>query len=331
LRQMNRRKLNFAIASFHYHNIIMKIFSATRQVLTIATFLILLNVMFASCNGKDNKASIQPDDRKANYLAFLSSIPFPKTLSFCGENVPLDIPEVRERAEREFYLNLQSPGQLILYIKRAGRYFPTFDKILKEENAPDDLKYLAVAESALFMARSPKDAIGVWQFMEPTARSMGLRVDEFVDERRHVGKSTKAAIQYLKSGYAASKSWSLAAAGYNMGHGSVKENIAFQKGETFYDLFLNEETSRYVLRIAVIKELMEHAEKYGLTLTKDDVYAPEEVRTVKVDRPITDLAEWAINNGTSYKDVKILNPWILKRALPAPKGSPYYIDVPGKN
>ena len=164
--------------------------------------------------------------------------------------------------------------------------------------------------------------------MEPTARSMGLRVDEFIDERRHVGKSTKAAIQYLKSGYSASKSWSLAAAGYNMGHGSVKENIDFQKGETFYDLFLNEETSRYILRIAIIKELMEHAKKYGLNISEEDIYKPSKVKTVKVDRPIVDLAEWAINNGTSYKDVKLLNPWILKRALPAPKGVPYYIDVP---
>jgi hypothetical protein len=249
-------------------------------------------------------------------------------LTFCGEKVPLDIPEVRERAEREFYLNLQTPGQLILYIKRAGRFFPLFEQMFKEEHVPDDLKYLAVAESALFMARSPKDAIGVWQFMEPTARSMGLRVDEFIDERRHVGKSTKAAIQYLKSGYSASKSWSLAAAGYNMGHGSVKENIDFQKGETFYDLFLNEETSRYILRIAIIKELMEHAKKYGLNISEEDIYKPSKVKTVKVDRPIVDLAEWAINNGTSYKDVKLLNPWILKRALPAPKGTPYYIDVP---
>jgi hypothetical protein len=306
----------------------MKSLYEVRHALTVSCLIILMNVMLVSCKGKDNKEPISDRDLRANYLAFLSNVPFPETLTFCGEKVPLDIPEVRERAEREFYLNLQTPGQLILYIKRAGRFFPLFEQMFKEEHVPDDLKYLAVAESALFMARSPKDAIGVWQFMEPTARSMGLRVDEFIDERRHVGKSTKAAIQYLKSGYSASKSWSLAAAGYNMGHGSVKENIDFQKGETFYDLFLNEETSRYILRIAIIKELMEHAKKYGLNISEEDIYKPSKVKTVKVDRPIVDLAEWAINNGTSYKDVKLLNPWILKRALPAPKGTPYYIDVP---
>jgi hypothetical protein len=287
-------------------------------------------ISVSSCTGSESKEKISIDETKGNYLTYLSAIPFPKTLSFCGEKVPLEILEVRERAEREFYLNLQTPGQLILYIKRAGRYFPLFEKILKEEQVPDDLKYLAVAESALFMARSPKDAVGVWQFMEPTAKSMGLQVDEFVDERRHIGKSTRAAIQYLRSGYNASKSWSLAAAGYNMGHGSVKENITFQKGESFYDLFLNEETSRYILRIAVIKELMEHADKYGIVLSKDDVYPEPIVTTVKVDRPIMDLASWSINNGTSYKDVKLLNPWILKRALPAPKNGAYYIDIPNK-
>jgi len=306
----------------------MNSFFEVRRAGMVSCLIILMNLMFVSCNGKDNKEPLSSKDLKENYLAFLSNVPFPTTLSFCGEKVPLDIPEVRERAEREFYLNLQTPGQLILYIKRAGKFFPIFEQMFKQENVPDDLKYLAVAESALFMARSPKDAIGVWQFMEPTARSMGLRVDEFIDERRHVGKSTKAAIQYLKSGYSSSKSWSLAAAGYNMGHGSVKENIVFQKGETFYDLFLNEETSRYLLRIAVIKELMEHAEKYGLRISEDELYKPSKVKTVMVDRAITDLAEWAINNGTSYKDVKLLNPWILKRTLPAPKGGAYYIDVP---
>lgn len=291
---------------------------------------LFLVISCTSCTGSENSKKVSMDEYKGNYLTYLSSIPFPKNLSFCGEQVPLDNPEVKERAEREFYLNLQSPGQLILYIKRAGRYFPLFEKILKEEQVPDDLKYLAVAESALFMARSPKDAVGVWQFMEPTAKSMGLRVDEFVDERRHIGKSTRAAIQYLRSGFNATKSWSLAAAGYNMGHGGVKENIVFQRGESFYDLFLNEETSRYILRIAVIKELMEHAEKYGLVLSKEDVYQVPKVTTVKVDKPITDLSAWALNNGTSYKDVKLLNPWILKRALPAPKNGAYYIDIPNK-
>ncbi len=283
-----------------------------------------------ACNAKQPSNDETPSQLKGNYLAYLSSLKLPEELTFCGEKVPLEIPEVRERAEREFYLNLQSPGQLILYIKRAGRFFPMFEKILKEENTPEDIKFLAVAESALFMARSPKDAIGVWQFMAPTAKSMGLQVDDYVDERRHIEKSTRAAIAYLRSGYSYSKSWSLAAAGYNMGHGSVKENMDFQKTETFYDLFLNEETSRYVLRIAVIKELMTHSEKYGLNLESHDQYQPEKTVSVKCTSGISDLTQWALQHGTTYKDVKILNPWILKRSLPAPKSGAYYVEIPSK-
>ena len=146
----------------------MKSLYEVRHAMTVSCLLILMNIMLVSCNGKDNKESISNKDLKANYLAFLSNVPFPETLTFCGEKVPLDIPEVRERAEREFYLNLQTPGQLILYIKRAGRFFPLFEQMFKEENVPDDLKYLAVAESALFMARSPKDAIGAVSYTHLT-------------------------------------------------------------------------------------------------------------------------------------------------------------------
>ncbi len=265
---------------------------------------------------------------EGNYAKYLASLKFPEKLSFCGERVPLEIPEVRERAEREFYLNLQSPGQLILYIKRSGRYFPMFERMLKEENVPDDLKYLAVAESALFMARSTKDAVGMWQFIPATGKRMGLQIDEFVDERRNPEKSTRAAIEYLRNGFVKRKSWTLAAAGYNMGHENVNDNLEFQDKNSFYDLYLNEETSRYILRIAVIKEILEHAESYGITIDTKDVYHPDNVTLIECDSAIPDLTAWAEKHNTTYKDVKILNPWILKRSLPAPKGLAYKIAVP---
>ncbi|MBK9248431.1 MAG: transglycosylase SLT domain-containing protein [Ignavibacteria bacterium] len=293
----------------------------------------LLSTQFVSC-AEPSKIRSQPQtnvtlkNEDGNYARYLASLKFPDYLSFCGERVPLDIPEVRERAEREFYINLQTPGQLILYIKRAGRYFPLFEKILKEDNAPDDLKYLAVAESALYMARSTKDAVGMWQFIPATGKRMGLQIDEYVDERRHPEKSTRAAIEYLRSGYKKYKSWTLAAAGYNMGHENVGNNLDFQEKTSFYDLYLNEETSRYVLRIAMVKELMEHADKYGLTLDKQTVYRDTAVKMVSWESQISDLSEWAMKHGTTYKDVKILNPWILKRNLPAPKNGSYQILIP---
>ncbi|HCN04445.1 MAG TPA: murein transglycosylase [Bacteroidetes bacterium] len=248
----------------------------------------------------------------------IAKVSIPEKLSFCGEEVPMDIAEVRERVEREFYINLQTPGQIILYLKRSARYFPTFEKLLKEANAPDDLKYLSVAESALYMARSPKDAVGLWQFIPGTARAMGLLVNDDVDERRHIERSTRAAIAYLKSGYDSNGSWTNAAAGYNMGHGSFAENMRYQGKKDFYDIFLNEETSRYILRIAVIKHLMEQAHTYGIIVPEESRYAPEQTRVIRERSAISNLAQWATDHGSTYKDVKLLNPWILKRSLPDP-------------
>lgn len=251
----------------------------------------------------------------------ISTWKLPSTLTFCGESVPLDIPEVRERAEREFYLNLQTPGQLILYIKRSARYFPVFERELKSAGAPDDLKYLSVAESALFMARSAKDAVGLWQFIPSTGRAHGLVINDDVDERRNVVKSTRAAIAYLTAGRSANGSWANAAAGYNMGHESFRGSKDYQQAKDFYELYLNEETSRYLLRIAVIKHIMEHATEYGIVIPERDRYHASATRTVTVREAISDMATWARQNNTTYKDVKLLNPWILGRTLPTPQGS----------
>jgi membrane-bound lytic murein transglycosylase D len=253
----------------------------------------------------------------------------PERLTFCGEDVPLHIPEVRERAEREFYVNLQTPGQIILYLKRAGRYFPLYERLLRESGVPDDLKYVSVAESALFMARSPKDAVGLWQFIPATAKAMGLVVTDDVDERRHPERSTAAAIKYLHQGFKQTGSWATAAAGYNMGHENLAENQRFQSSHNYYDLFLNEETSRYILRIAIIKHIMEQAGSYGIALPASALYSPTFTRAIPVEGGIANLAEWAAAQGTTYKDVKLLNPWILKRALPTPpKGHLWVIDIP---
>lgn len=260
----------------------------------------------------------------------ISTWKLPDTLTFCGERVPLEIPEVRERAEREFYMNLQTPGQIILYLKRSARYFPIYERILKDMQAPQDLRYLSVAESALFMARSSKDAVGLWQFMAGTARDNGLLVDEDVDERRHPERSTKAAVKYLRAGYDSNGSWTNAAAGYNMGHTSFARTRDFQSGTSFYDCYLNEETSRYILRIAVIKHIMERAHEYGIVVPAKERYQIEKTRRIRVTEGIDNLATWAAAQGTTYKDVKLLNLWILGRKLPPPSRGAWEIDVPTK-
>ena len=292
-------------------------------------FAFIVVLLIISCKETKNVQSQSHQNKHQNHFAFISSIEIPSKLDFCGERIPLEIPEVRERVEREFYLLMQQPGQIILYMKRAGRYFPLFERILKEEKVPDDLKYISVAESALYMSRSAKGAVGLWQFMEATAKSMGLIVDEFVDERRNPEKSTYAAVKYLRNGKDSHKSWTLAAAGYNMGHSGVAENKEFQGVKDYFELFLNEETSRYIFRIVVIKEILSNPEKYGFTLKPEQLYKPDNVKIIKVSTEILNLAEWAKSQGTSYKDVKLLNPWILKRNLPAPKkGTTYEIAVP---
>jgi membrane-bound lytic murein transglycosylase D len=290
-------------------------------------YVMFIFVLF-SCKDSERLQSQTYKELPTQFNAYLSSLQLPNKLDFCGERIPIEIPEVRERVEREFYLLLQQPGQIILYLKRAGRYFPMFEKILKEEKAPDDLKFLSVAESALYMSRSGKGAVGLWQFMESTAKTLGLQVDDNVDERRNPELSTYSACKYLKQGYNKHNSWIMAAAGYNMGHTGVNESKEFQGVTDYFEMFLNEETSRYILRIVVIKEIMTHPDKYGFLLKPEQLYQPDKIKTIKVERAIDNLAEWAKKQGTTYKDVKILNPWILKRALPVPKGKAYEIAIP---
>lgn len=292
-------------------------------------YFLLIIFILISC--KETKEVACQQTGESEYLHFLSTIKLPSQLDFCGEIIPLGISEVRERAEREFYVLLQQPGQIILYLKRSARYFEMYERIFKEENVPDDLKYLSVAESALYMARSPKNAVGLWQFIPETGRSMGLIIDDYVDERCHPEKSTRAAVQYLKDGYSKFKSWTLAAAGYNMGHTGVTENLKFQDVKDFFDLFLNEETSRYILRIVIIKEIMKNPQKYGFNLNKEELYYSEKYETINYKNSIENLSDWAKQNGTTYKDIKLLNPWILKRFLPSPpKNKQWEIAVPVK-
>lgn len=300
---------------------------------TLIKFTLVLFALFLMSCSDDKKATGEnlPNGSDKNFFEYLSKIKLPDKLDFCGEVAPLGDSEVRERAEREFYVILQQPGQLILYLKRSGRYFELFERIIKENDMPDDIKYVAVAESALFMARSSKDAVGLWQFIPETARQCGLEVNDFVDERRSPEKSTVAAMKYLKEGYVLHKSWTMAAAGYNMGHKNLADNVEFQKTDNFYNLYLNEETSRYIFRILLIKEMMTRGAAYGLKIDREDYYKPENTKVIECSTEIEDLSEWAISHGTTYKDVKILNPWILKRKLPRPiTGKVYEIQVPAK-
>ena len=253
---------------------------------------------------------------------------FPVSTDFAGEQTPLQISDVRERLDRELLVNANLDATTLLVIKRANRAFSIIEPILKKYNVPDDFKYLAVIESNLLNAVSPAGAKGVWQFMPETARQIGMEVNDVVDERYSLEKSTEAACKYFLNSKAKFGSWTLAAASYNGGVGGVSRQIEMQKVSNYYDLLLVEETSRYVFRILALKEIMKSPAKYGFIINPDELYVNLPVKKLEIDSSITDLADFAKKQGINYKILKIHNPWLRDKKLVNVSGKKYEIDIP---
>ena len=250
--------------------------------------------------------------------SLLAGIRIQPPLDFCGEPVPLDNQEVRERLEKEMLITLGDRPQVILWLKRSLRYLPIIEKMLAKYGLPEDIKYVAIAESALRAhAGSPAGAIGFWQFMRATARRYDLVVNSDLDERRSVFKSTKAAIAYFTDLYTDLGSWTLAAAAFNMGEEGLKSEILLQKTRDYYQLYLPLETQRYIFRIISAKLIISDPQRYGFHLTADDLYPPlkyERVEVVCSQRtPLTIVAKAA---GTYFKKIKDLNPDLRGYFLP---------------
>lgn len=258
------------------------------------------------------------------------SLTLPNELSFCGEKVPLERLDVRERLDRELLVNTYWQSNTLLAHKRAARWFPMIEQVLEREGIPEDLKYIAVIESGLTNVISPAGATGYWQFMKETGMSHGLEVNAEVDERYHVEKSTVAACKYLRNAYKKYGNWALAAASYNLGQGGVDKQLGRQKRDNYFDLLLNEETGRYVYRILAMKEILRDPERYGFHLRKKDLYAPYRTRTTTIKGPIADLADWAIANGTDYKTLKLLNPWLRDNHLTNRENRTYAVLLPAE-
>ncbi len=251
----------------------------------------------------------------------------PATLSFAGEKVPLDDIEIRERLDNELIVNSYKHSATILMIKRANRFFPIIEKILAENNIPDDFKYLCMAESGLENVVSSAGASGYWQFMKSTAPIYGLVVNSEVDERYDIEKSTIAACKYLTSAKASNGSWTNAAAGYNMGINGINNQANKQGDSDYYNLFLNSETSRYIFRILALKVIYENQQKYGFYLDKDDLYEPYPIReTIAVDGYV-DWVTFAQNNNTSYKMIRRMNPWIRDPKLYNKERRTYQVKI----
>lgn len=263
----------------------------------------------------------QIGSRQSVGQSLIQAIKISGPLTFCNEPVPLNEADVKERLERELLASLDNSGEVILWLKRANRYFPYVEKALKDNALPDDLKYVVIAESSLKpLATSNRGAVGFWQFIENTGNKYGMKINNDIDERRNFFMSTDAAINYFKDLYAIFGSWTLAAAAYNMGEEGLKTEMLMQKVNNYYRLYLNQETQRYVFRILAAKMILSNPEKYGFSLTEDELYKPFQFDhieiTVNQPVPLYIIAQAA---NTYFKIIKDLNPHIKNYYLSAGK------------
>jgi membrane-bound lytic murein transglycosylase D len=253
----------------------------------------------------------------------------PETMDLAGERVPLEIREVRERVDREILMNTFGHSSTFQYLKLSGRFFPIIEPILARNGVPDDFKYLAVIESGLRNATSPAGAKGYWQFMKATALQYGLEISEEVDERQDIEKSTEAACRYLLAAHKRFGSWTAAAAAYNMGEGGYQNSARAQFSGNYYDLYLNQETSRYVPRLLAMKEIMENPDRFGFYLEPSDYYPVHgETAEVTVDGPVPSWATFAKENGISLATFKFYNPWAIGYGLTNKYKKTYKVLVP---
>jgi membrane-bound lytic murein transglycosylase D len=256
------------------------------------------------------------------------SINLPASISFAGEPVPLNLPDVRERFDRELHINSYMHNSTIFILKRASRWLPQIEPILKENGIPADFKYMALIESALLNDVSPRGAVGFWQIMKPAGKELGLEITSEVDERYDPIKATRAACKYLKKAHAKFNNWTLVAASYDRGMAGMQRALSSQRVDTYYDLFLNDETARYVFRLLAMKEIVEHPAKYGFRIAPSHRYQPEPVRYVKVDATVSNLINFSLDQGSNYKLLKRFNPWLRDEKLTVRKGKSYLIAFP---
>lgn len=255
----------------------------------------------------------------------------PDTIAFCGEIVPLNDPEVRERLDRELTVNAYMQASMSLIMKRANRWFPQMSEILKKEGIPDDFKYLCAIESGLENLVSSKKATGYWQILEPTGRELGLRITPDYDERYDPILATHAATKYLKKSKEKLGSWTLVAASYNMGISGVMRSSAQQFSDSYYDLWLNTETARYIYRILAFKIIMENPEKFNYKIPKEQLYQAWETDKVRLDSAVENLPKLALQLGISYKLFKYYNPALRTHKLRTAKGDSIFINLPKKS
>lgn len=304
------------------------IFLRSKRFYTLAVLLLIITaarLFIFSITEKEEDENYR-NYFKQSYKIF--SITVPENLNFAGEPVPLHDFDFHERMDRELTVNTYWQSNTSFFHKRANRWFPVIEPILKKNGIPDDFKYLALIESGLTNIVSPAGATGFWQLMEEPAKKYGLQIDKEVDERYNVEKSTEAACKYLHEAYSIFGNWTMAAASYNMGMNGAQRQLEKQKVNNYYDLLLGEETSRYVFRILAAKCIIEHPQNYGFYLRKKDLYPPFKTYEVTLDTAVADFTDYAISNKVNYKILKMFNPWLRQSFLTNKERKKYTIKLP---
>jgi len=297
----------------------------TRPLLLILIFILSI-IFFNAGNLSDNTL-----EKNTSSTYNIKALKIPNSLSFAGEKVPTELNDIKERMDRELLVNTYWQSNGLLLIKRAHKYFPLIEPLLKKYGIPDDFKYLAVAESGLENNSSPAGAAGFWHFLKSSAKEYGLEVNQNVDERYNLEKATKVAAEYLKKSKKRFGTWTLAAAAYNAGNARIARNLKKQQVTNYYDLLLNSETSRYVFRIVALKEVLSNPRKYGFEFEEDDLYNLPDIKTVKVDTVITNIASFAKKFKTNYKELKLNNAWLRENKLNNKSRKLYKIKIPNSN
>lgn len=297
-----------------------------KNIIIIILSSITLSVFLLSGCREQNK----PGNNNNNSPYHVKSIDLPKKMSFAGEKVPLGLYYVKESLDREMIVNMYWHSSTFLILKRSNRYLPIIEPILKKNNIPEDFKYIPLIESGLDHVVSPRGASSFWQFMKGTAKDYGLEVNNEVDERYHIERSTEAACKYFQDAYEEFGSWTLAAASYNVGKRGINKQIERQKENNYYKLLLNSETERYIFRILALKEIFNDPEKYGFKINDEHLYKPIPYKIVEVDTTVNSWADFAREYDLTYRLLKEFNPWLRKSYLKNKYNKSYFIKIPYK-
>ena len=301
-----------------------------RRILFLILFILILPFFIRLFSYFTEQKNDSDNDYKEAFLKNHKTfaVAIPDKVDFANEPSPVQLYDVRERLDRELLLNVYWQSNTVLMFKRACRWFPIIEPILKQKKIPDDYKYLALIESGFTNKVSPAGAEGFWQFIKETGLKYGLEINEEVDERYNIEKATEAACKYFNEAHKKYNSWTMAAASYNRGINGIDKQIEKQKVNNFYDLLLNEESSRYVFRILAIKIIMSHPTQYGFYLRKKDLYPPIPTNILTIDSGIKDLPGFALKNKINYKILKEFNPWLIESYLKNKDKKSYQIKIP---